>query len=327
MIVDGHNDLLLELTLRAGEPNPFATHWLPKLRAGGVALQVCPIYTAGQDDPAAAAHEAVTAFERALDENTADVFAVRGRHDLGAVGGERIGLLLSFEGAEPLGEDPGAFDEWWDAGVRMVGLTWNAPTAFAGGTASPGLGLTDAGRALVDDLVARGVVIDLAHASDRTFFDLLDHAPAASVVVTHACCRAVEDHPRNLTDEQLRALAARDGVLGVMALALMVGSLDVERWVDHVEHAARVMGDTHVGMGADVIDQVTQAQLAAGIAQNESTIEALEAGGGILGLTGFEGSEHFPVLVEALRRRGYDGARLDAILHGNLLRVLGRALR
>src|SRR5215204_6469662 len=134
MIADAHNDLLLELLLRRGEENPFATHWLPKLRAGSVTLQVCALYTGGGpvDETRATADELLDAFRRLLDENRHAVFQVRSRQDLAAADG-RIGLLLSLEGVEALGDDPLAFTDFWDAGVRMVGLTHNVPNAFAAG--------------------------------------------------------------------------------------------------------------------------------------------------------------------------------------------------
>jgi membrane dipeptidase len=147
------------------------------------------------------------------------------------------------------------------------------------------------------------------------------------VVVTHACCRAVHDHRRNLSDDQLRAVAERDGVLGMMALALVVGGdASIERLVDHVDHAVAVMGIDHAGIGADAIDQVIEAELEAGKPLDPVTIEAMETRGGQLGLVGLRGPEDYPALVDALRRRSYDGADLDAILSGNFLRVFERAL-
>ena len=326
MIVDAHNDLLLELELRRDEDNPFGRHWLPKLRAGGVALQVCPIFTS---DRAAGEHRAAglalrEAWERALAENADDVFAVRTAADLDRVGQDgRIGLLLSLEGVEPVTE---GFDEWWDAGVRMAGLTWNRPTWAAGGLDTPSDGLTDAGRALVEELVERGVVLDVAHASPPTCEQLL--AAGGRVVCSHACCRAVEDVERNLSDEQLRALAARDGVLGLMALTLVVGyeRPTLEGLLDHLDHAVAVMGLEHVGLGADVIDQVTGAELEAGRALEPVVEEARLRGGGRLGLDDFTGPEHYPALVSALRRRGYDDGAVAAVTHGNFLRVLRAAL-
>jgi membrane dipeptidase len=326
VIVDAHNDLLLELVIRRGDANPFRERWLPKLRAGGVALQVCPLYAAdlAVDEARAKALAQVEQFGHALAQNADDVFRITSRADLDRVGADgRIGLMLAMEGVEPVAD---GFGEWWDAGVRMVGLTWNHANWAAGGIDTPKQGLTQAGRGLVDELVERGVVLDLAHASPRTFAEVLDRAP--NVVCSHACCRAVVDVPRNLSDDQLRALGDRGGVLGVMALALVVGyeNPTIERYLDHLDHAVTVMGVEHVGLGADVIDQVTQAELEAGETPVDVVEEALARGRGRMGLRDFTGPEHYPDLVGALRGRGYDGDRLDAITHRNFLRVLGAAL-
>jgi membrane dipeptidase len=322
VIADAHNDLLLELVLRRDEPNPFATYWLRKLRAGGVHLQVCALYTGHEPGAPQRADDVLAAFERMLDENGDDVAHVRTRGDLHRADG-RISLVLSMEGVEGLDGDPANFERFWDAGVRMVGLTHNVPNAFAGGIDSPEQGLTPAGRLLVDELAGRGVVIDVAHASERTFVEILERAPAATVIVSHACCRALHDIPRNVSDEQLRAVAERDGFLGIMALALTVGpEPTIERFVDHLEHAVDVMGEEHVGLGTDVIDQFTEAELAHGIEPNPILIQAREAGGGRLGLRDFTGPEHFPALVEAIRERGYG----EAVLAGNLTRILERSL-
>jgi membrane dipeptidase len=326
VIVDVHNDLLLELELRRDEDNPFGRHWLPKLRAGGVALQVCPIFTSDRSPGEHRAAGAVyrESWERALAENPDDVFPVLTAGDLDQVGrDERIGLLLSLEGVEPV---TAGFEEWWDAGVRMAGLTWNRPTWAAGGLDTSGDGLTDAGRALVDELVDRGVVLDLAHASPVTCEELL--GSGGHVVCTHACCRALEDVERNLTDDQLRALAARGGVLGLMALTLVVGydRPTIEGLLDHLDHAVAVMGIEHVGFGADVIDQVTAAEIEAGRTLEAVVEEARVRGGGRLGLDDFTGPEHYPALLEALGRRGYKDAAVAAVTHGNFLRVLRAAL-
>ena len=318
MIADAHNDLLLELVLRREEPNPFAGHWLPKLRAGGVHLQVCALFTGHEPGAPQRADDVLAAFRRLLEENEDEVFHIRAREDLNAADG-RTGLVLSMEGVEALGDDPAKFDRFWDAGVRMVGLTHNVPNAFAGGIDAPDQGLTDAGRALVDDLAARGVIIDLAHASERTFFDVLERAPGATMIISHACCRALHDIPRNVSDDQLRAVA----FLGVMALALTVGpEPTIERLVDHLEHAVEVMGEERVGLGTDVIDQYTEAEAAHGVEPHPATIKAREAGGGRLGLRDFTGPEHFPALVAVLERRGYG----EPVLAGNLTRILERAL-
>jgi membrane dipeptidase len=322
VIVDAHNDLVLELVLRREEENPFGRHWLPKLDVGGVALQVCPLYALDGEERRATALAQAAELDRAVAET--DAFPVRERGDLERDG---IGLMISLEGVEGLEGDPAAIDEWWERGVRMVGLTWNHPNEFAGGISSPELGLTEAGRELVHRLAELGAILDLAHASEPTWDDALAEFDGA-VVVSHAGCRAVRDHERNLSDAQLETLAARGGVLGMMALALVVDPdrPTIARYLDHFDHAVSVMGIDHVGLGADFIDQVAQAELATGKSFEGMMADAQEAGSGRFALEGFTGPEHYSVLVEALRTRGYDGDGLDAILRGNLLRVLGSSI-
>src|SRR5437899_74638 len=105
LLADAHNDLLMELVLRRGEANPFGAHWLPQLRAGDVRLQVCPIYTELEPARETALRRALgqaAAFHRALAENPADVRAIRRAADVQPLDADdRIGLLLSVEGAEP----------------------------------------------------------------------------------------------------------------------------------------------------------------------------------------------------------------------------------
>jgi membrane dipeptidase len=327
-VVDAHNDLLLELVLRTKEENPFAGAWLPQLRAGSVAVQICPVYAADAGDAARDVVDAqIAAFERALRENADDVVQIRSSDDLDGLGG-RLGLMLSMEGVEALHGNPEAFDELWEAGVRMVSLTWNYANAFAGGLDAPEQGLTDAGRELVGSFADRGVVLDLAHASEPTYFEALEAAPGAQVVVSHAGCRGIHDHVRNVSDDQLRALADRGGVLGMMALTLTVGrnGASLERYLEHVDYAVELMGIEHVALGSDFIDQVIQSELAAGLPLNPATQEALELGGGRLAIQELVGPADYPALLDALGGRGYEAERLDAIAHGNLLRVLRASL-
>lgn len=316
MIADAHNDLLLELVHRRAEERPFERYWLPKLEAGGVGLQVCPLYAEIEEGPERALADALaqtTAFRRAVREAEGRVSWVRTREELDTLDG-RIGLLLSLEGCEPLGADPELFEVFWELGVRMVSLTWNRRNAFADGAGEPAHGgLSSRGRELVARLVELGAILDLAHASERTFRDVLEAAPDAPVLVSHACCRALVDTPRNVGDDQLRALAERDGVLCLMALPLVVAPErpTIERLVDHVEHAVEVMGTEHVGLGGDFMHQLA---LAVGFSENAAPIE------------GLAGPEDYPALVAALRARGFDGDELEAILSGNLLRLLRRGL-
>jgi membrane dipeptidase len=324
VIVDAHNDLLLELVLsreegklgelvlRHDDERLFDRYWLPRLEAGGVGIQICPLYAAEKEyeHPSERALAQEAEFRRALQENSDRVVQVFVRGDLDD---SRLRLMLSMEGVEALEGDPAAFDGWWARGVRSASLTWNHPNEFAGGIETPEQGLTERGRVLVRRFAELGVVLDLAHASEQTWRDVPEEDVPFSV--THAACRAVLDHPRNLADWQLEALAERGGVLGVMAIRPFVDPDEptLSRWVDHLDHAVAVMGIEHVGLGADFVDQVVS------LGQSPD-------GKASFGLEGFTRPDEYPALVAALRDRGYDGERLEAILSENWLRVFREML-
>jgi membrane dipeptidase len=320
MIVDAHTDVLLELVvrdgpeplfelvLRRGKAGVFKRYWLPRLAAGGVGVQICPLY--GEGARRSDARERTLAqeaeFRRVVEANAEQVCQVHAGADLDD---PRLRLVLSMEGVEPLDGDPGAFEEWYGRGVRTASLTWNHANEFAGGIDTPTRGLSDRGRALVRRFGELDVVLDLAHASERTWRDVLDEEVPFSV--THAGCRAVCDHPRNLADWQLEGLAQRGGVLGMMAIPFAVDpdAPTLSRWLDHFDHAVGVMGIEHVGLGADFVGQSAPTEAKSSLA-----------------LEGFAGPEDFPSLVSVLRERGYDGQQLEAIMSGNWLRILREAL-
>ena len=336
MIVDAHTDVLLELlvregdqpsfelVLRRGEAGVFRRYWLPRLTAGGVGVQICPLYGEGarRSDARERTLAQAAEFRRVVEENAEQVCQVHTSADLND---PRLRLILSMEGVEPLGGDPGAFDEWYGRGVRTASLTWNHANEFAGGIDTPTQGLTDRGRALVRRFGELRVVLDLAHASAQTWHDVLEEDVPFSV--THAGCRAVHDHPRNLADWQLEGLAERGGVLGMMALPFVVDpdAPTLSRWLDHFDHAVAVMGIEHVGLGADFVDQVTPTEQGLGLdevprAERARVVKSRFA------LDGFEGPENFPSLVTALGARGYDGRRREPVMSGNWLRILREAL-
>lgn len=334
LIVDAHSDLPFDLVYRRHEPNPFAAHWLPKFESGGVGCVVCALSVESEDLPESAlrrALEQVAAVHRAVRENLDSVRLVRSAGDLDiAKAGEQIGLLLCLEGSEPLGYDLEMADVFWELGVRVFGLTWNRRNAFADGLGEPpGGGLTHRGMALVDRLVQRRAIIDLAHASERTFFEVLERVENGSVILSHAACRSILETPRNASDEQLRALAECGGVLGIMALPFVIDPTEptLGRFIDHIDHAVEVMGIENVGIGGDFQREIA----VAGFARTPTSqvgIETLLPPGMTLDtpLVNLAGPEDYPALVQALAERGYTGDRLERILRSNFLRAFELAL-
>jgi membrane dipeptidase len=331
VIADAHLDLLLELAhreLRHGERGSFGRTWLPLLEAGEVALQVCPVFVERERQPEGTLREALgqaTCLLRAVAEHPDRVCAVRTQSDLEAVErGERIGLLLSLEGVEQFGLETWPAETFWALGMRMASLSWNRRNPFADGAAEEG-GLSRLGRELVDRLVELGVIVDLAHASPQTFAQVLERLDGAPVLVTHGGCRAVLDTPRNLEDDQLRALAGAGGLLGIMLhpLAIDPERRTIERVIDHVEHAVETMGRDHVCLGGDFTRRLVQVLPPMPSTPDGLMPQGLQPGAGIDGLAG---PEDYPALVAALRSRGWAEVDVDAITSENLLGLLRRGL-
>lgn len=332
MIADAHVDLLMEVAhreRRLGEEDVFASTWLPLLERGGVGLQVCPIYVDVSVQPEGALREAlsmVASFHRALRENGDRVVQVSGAADLDAVErGERIGLVLALEGVECFGVETWPADVFHVLGVRMAGLTWNRRNAFADGAAEERGSLSRLGRELVDRLVSLGVILDLAHASRGVFAELLERAGGAPLLCSHGGCRGVYDTPRNLDDDQLRALADADGLFGLMLHPIAIGPerRTVDGVIDHLDHAVSVMGVDRVCLGGDFTRRLWEAMPVPPQPKDGLAPPGLEPG---LGIEGLVGSEDYPRLVEALERRGWAAEEVTAVTSGNLLRFLRAAL-
>ncbi len=292
--------------------------------------QVCPISVELDQLPETALRrslEQILVAHRTAEAHPQDVTLVRTRADLDAAARDSvIALVLALEGVEPIGYTPDLIDIFWLLGVRMVSLTWNRQNPFAAGAAeAPTAGLTNLGRELIGLMAARGIAIDLAHASEATFFEALGLADGGPVLVSHACCRSVFDTPRNLSDEQLRSLAAADGLLGVMAIPLAVDTDNrtIDRLVDHIRHAVDIMGVERVGLGADFMAMLVQSGVEPPFAADTMLPPGLSMG---VPIDGFASPEDFPRLTEALGDRGFTPAEIDSIAHANLTRFLREAL-
>jgi membrane dipeptidase len=222
----------------------------------------------------------------------------------------RVTAIVHLEGAEPLAPDLSDLQDWYDRGLRSVGLVWSRANAFAEGVpfrfpASPdtGPGLTDAGRELVRACNRLGILVDLSHLNEAGFWDVAETSEAP-LVATHSNAHALCPSTRNLTDEQLDAIGKSGGMVGVnFAVSFLRedgandGDTPLTEIVRHIDYIAGRIGVDHVGFGSDFDGARVSDEL-----------------GGIAGL---------PKLVAALRDAGYDDAAVEKIASGNWLRVLG----
>ncbi len=172
--------------------------------------------------------------------------------------GSLVAGLLAIEGAHALEGSPDNLDELYDAGFRMIGLAHFFDNEFAGsahGVAKGGL--TEKGRQLLQRMEAKGMIVDLAHASPRTIDDVLALA-TRPVVVSHSGVRGTCDNPRNLTDSQLRAIAKNGGVVGIGYWSVAICGSDARAIARAIRHAAGVIGTKHVALGSDFDGGTTQ---------------------------------------------------------------------
>ena len=213
----------------------------------------------------------------------------------------KIAVILSLEGGEALGDDPGLLEVFYRLGVRSLGLTWNQRNLLASGVDDDdsGGGLTALGGEAVKVAQNLGILLDVSHLSARSFWDLIDHA-RGPVIASHSSAFALCPHPRNLTDQQARAVAQTGGVIGVnfhSPFLCKQGGAKLIDVVNHIDYLVQLVGPEHVGLGSD--------------------FDGIPAGP-----QGLEGPHRFPDLARALTERGYKDQEVRAIMGLNFLRVL-----
>jgi membrane dipeptidase len=260
LVVDCHHDILLMNAHdhQTGIKNSFGSEWTEELRTGGVDVQVLPIFIEEQFIPEGALRrtlQLVDALHVEVEQNSEDLAICLTAEDADvAVASNKIALVLSLEGTEGVGGDLGVLRLLYKLGLRMVAFTWNRRTMFADGLAEDTSvsRLTPAGVEAIRLMEELGIILDVTHLSDSGVDHALEIA-TRPLVASHSNCRAVYDHPRNLTDEQLRAIAATGGVIGINVHPVLVHEDDftIERVVDHIEHMVEVAGEDHVGLGPD----------------------------------------------------------------------------
>jgi membrane dipeptidase len=357
IIVDTHDDTtqrFFSSNFDLGARNPSGHIDIPRMREGGLNAIFFSIWIDGRImgppaiqkalDQIDAIHQNVRKYSKDLAfARTAD--DVRRIHDQG-----KIAVLMGIEGGHMLGDDIRMVRIYSDLGVRYMTLShfYNDEWADSSTDKPAHNGLTDYGKEIVREMNRQGMLVDISHVSDKTFYDALE-VSKAPLIASHSSCRALCNHPRDMTDDMIKALAAKGGVIqinyeksfidqsykdaedklsgGVVQLidqlkiqcgddescmekkmveqekqAVAEGKLPHVSWeriVDHIDHAVKLVGADHVGLGSD-FDGATMPE-------------------------GMDDVTHLPQITEALLRKGYSPDDIRKILGGNTLRVLAAA--
>jgi membrane dipeptidase len=245
-----------------------------------------------------------------LVRNVAQLEEVVASHEEG--GDRLLGLVALMEGADPV-RDPAELEEWYERGVRLIGPAWD-DTRYAGGAWRDGTGFTREGFGLLETMADFGFILDMTHLSDNAGFEALD-CYEGPLVATHSNARTLVPGMRQISDELIRGLAERDGVVGVVIMNrfLKAGvtrtdpkeSVTIADLVAHIDHVCQLLGDAaHVGIGSD---------LDGGFGADDIPAE-------------MDNVADLNKLIPALSERGYSQDDVVAIMGGNWLRILRNTL-
>ncbi|MFY9331368.1 MAG: membrane dipeptidase [Candidatus Nanopelagicales bacterium] len=263
---DCHNDLLIGCLHQRerGVLDPFGDFWLPQLRTGGVVLQVLPVYIEEQFVGEGALRRSLMLLEEAYRIEAAHPsdtkVCLTGADIEQAIAAGKIAFVLALEGAEGVGRDLDVLTTYFRVGVRMIAMTWNRRTMMADGIGERDTGgqLTSLGVEAVAEMERLGVVVDISHLSEAGFWHVNECANRP-FVASHSSCRALQDHPRNLTDAQLAAIRHADGFVALNAFGpFLADEPTVQSLLDHAEHAMSILGAERVGLGMDFMQDLMQ---------------------------------------------------------------------
>jgi membrane dipeptidase len=356
IVLDTHDDTTQRFSssdFDLGKRNPTGSIDIPRMREGGMNAIFFSIWIDGRIMGPPAIQKALDQID-AIRENvrkySKDLAFARTAEDVRRAHAQgKIAVLMGLEGGHMLGNDIRMVRIYSDLGVRYMTLShfYNDEWADSSTDKPAHNGLTDYGKQIVTEMNRQGMLVDISHVSDKTFYDALAISKAP-LIASHSSCRAICNHPRDMTDEMIKALAAKGGVIqinyeksfidqaykdaadktgGVVntidrlkkecgdddacLMKKMVeqekqdtadGKLPHVSWteiVDHIDHAVKLVGADHVGLGSD-FDGANMPE-------------------------GMEDATHLPQITDALLKKGYSEADVRKILGENTLRVMAAA--
>jgi membrane dipeptidase len=257
----------------------------------------------------------------------ADVFSLVGRiEDLEHAKKQgKVAVIMGLQNADEFRE-PKDVKDFYDLGLRCAQLTYNTQNLIgSGSTERVDGGITDYGVKIIEAMNEAGMLIDVSHSGDRTTLDAIEISPKP-IAITHSNCRALNNHPRLKTDEAIRKLAAKGGVMGITGVRMFVKDKEpttIEDIVDHIDHVVKLVGIEHVGIGSDSdlmgYDHMPKDQYEKLKAAYKSSYAFRDK----IDTDGFDHPQKVYDLTAAMLRRNYGKENIQAVLGGNFRRLLG----
>jgi membrane dipeptidase len=328
-IVDLHFDLPMDLYEKRARKNVLETEFLPELEAGNVAVIGVAIYIEDRYMPEMGLRVALDQISRLYAEvEKSGRFAICKSYQeiCDAHKARKIALLITMEGVEPLGTDLELLRVFYELGVRAIGLTHARRNAAGCGgifapTGSPRDGLTAFGRDVIRQCEALGVIVDLAHINPVGFEEIFA-ITTKPVIVSHTNPRHYYDIERNMSDEQIKMIGERRGVIGVNSVLVSPRREEatLDHYIDHIEHVADLIGIDGVGIGFDFFEFIyrqwpesAKKELAAKFTTPHF-------------IPDLSNHSHARNLTRRLIERGFSDKQIEKILRGNWMRIFKQLL-
>lgn len=236
-------------------------------------------------------------------ENRENTKLILNKNDINdVINNNKIGVFLSIENGRAINDNLGNIDTLYNKGIRMMSINWNEDNLLGtGALTSSNKGLTKFGEAYVKKLEQKNILIDISHSSEATFWDVIKNTKN-TVVATHSCCYSLCNHPRNLKDEQIKAIAEREGIVGVCFCSAFLNENNkatVDDIVKHISYIIDLVGEDYVGIGTDFD----------GLSEENQVTDASRL-------------KDIKILEEKLKDYGYSENCINKIMGENWLRVI-----
>ena len=336
VIIDAHSDYALHVYREhlKGKKNVLKEQHLPFLRRGGVNIEVLTVggdfklFPEFDSQDYSSIIKVIDSINIEIFENADLFYLIKDSKDFENLKIQnKIGFILALEGSSSIGSDFSLLQDYINLGIRSFMLTHNMRNLLADGCAEkPARGLSKLGKDYVNELNKTNTVIDLSHISEPSFWDVLDLIEKPPVA-THSNARFLCNHPRNLTDDQIKAIAERNGVIGINFFSTFIdedkNKATIDRLIDHIDHIVKLVGINHVGLGPDFLNYYIEDlknlnglmdNPFGGISDPENNFEIIKD------ITGF------PKLMELIKKRGYSDRDIGKIQGENFLRVFKKLI-
>lgn len=328
IVVDTHLDLAGEIYNRylAGEKEVIKNRFLNDLKKGGFNIVVSSLFMDDIFLPEMGLRVAlgqISALMEDIETCNGEVVLIKTKEQLQNVIKEnKIGIILSFEGLEPIGNDIKLLKIFYELGVRAAGLVWSRRNYVADGCSFSPVeegqrgGLTKFGVKVVRKMEEMNMLIDVSHLNDEGFWDIMKFTNKP-FIASHSNVRNIHDRMRNLTDEQIKAIAERNGVIGINAYKSIAGVKEgedpIKKLADHIEYMSNMVGPEHVGYGFDLCNSYYESEMKFKFESHNSDSLSSHADA--------------VLLTEELLRRGMKEDDVKLIIGGNFYRVFNDILQ